>query len=153
MWPILEALDEIGEGKLFWRTMDIWNACDATFDDQVRLLGPLLRNHATAPARRHDDKQPITVYRGAERGRIEGISWSRSRAVAERFAHGLRGDTGGERVIATARAPRGAVFMYINSCKEREVLLDPRQLLNRTITPFSAGTSKQGGHNPSRDLG
>jgi hypothetical protein len=135
--PVLNALDKLAVGQLFWRTMRLaWSACDATGHQQRGLLKLLRRQHTHAPARRHDNKGPITVYRGSERSRAKGISWSRSRAVAIKFARGLRGDTAGDRVVATARAPRRAVFMYLNDRNEREVLLDPQQLANLTVQPY-----------------
>src|SRR5579863_5610993 len=100
---------------------------------RLALLRLRCRLHTTAPARPDDSKPPIIVYRGAECSRVDGISWSRSRPIVERFATGERGDVGGEPVIATALVPRRAVLMYVNDRNQREVLLDPRRPTNLTV--------------------
>jgi hypothetical protein len=76
---------------VFWESFArCWSVCDDTWDYLPELLELLRPHRRWAPARRFLGRRS-RVYRGCDQSEIRGISWSTSRAVAEKFAHGHRG--------------------------------------------------------------
>jgi hypothetical protein len=73
------------------------------------------------------DRMPsrIRVYRGCSRARIDGLSWTINRAVAESFAYGHRGVRVPNAVIATGTISKNDIYGLIVDRSEEEVLLEP----------------------------
>jgi hypothetical protein len=69
----------------------------------------------------------IAVWRGCERGRERGLSWTVERAVAEGFARGKR-CINRNPTLVRADIPRQHVFAVFTDRNEQEVVLDPRRL-------------------------
>lgn len=55
----------------------------------------------------------ITVYRGCERDRVNALSWTTEKHVAEKFALGGRGANPKDPVIATTTVRKSQVFFCI----------------------------------------
>ena len=82
----------------------------------------------TAEERQHLAGLPdrITIYRGySHPGRGNGMSWSLSRDVAQRFAFRFTVDTPGR--IAHREIDKGDVIAYFAARGEREIVLAPRR--------------------------
>ena len=67
------------------------------------------------------------VWRGCERGRERGLSWTTDRAIAEGFAVGKR-CANRYPTLARAEIPKQHIFGVFLSRQESEVALDPRRL-------------------------
>lgn len=71
--------------------------------------------------------ETVTLYRGAPDSRVERMSWSSSREVAERFAWGmLRGRETGH--LWRAEVTGDDLLAQINGREEHEYVLDPARL-------------------------
>lgn len=125
--------------EVFWPVfLDMWDVCDATWDVQDLLLGAL-REHA--PAILSDEERgifdtlpdPVRVFRGCSRERVEGVSWTTERRVAEGFAHGHRFIPVPDPVVATAMIAKDSIFLANNERNEHEVLLDPDGLQGLSV--------------------
>ena len=69
----------------------------------------------------------ILIWRGCERGRERGLSWTTDRAIAEGFAIGRR--TTNERpTLVRAEIPKKHIFAVFIERQESEVIVDPRRL-------------------------
>lgn len=55
----------------------------------------------------------ITVYRGCERDRVNALSWTTEKHVAEKFALGGRGANPKDPVIATTTVRKSQVFLHL----------------------------------------
>lgn len=70
---------------------------------------------------------PVPIWRGCERGRERGISWTTSRQVAEGFARGKR-CINSVPTLAQAVIPKAHVFGVFLERKEHEIAVDYRRL-------------------------
>jgi hypothetical protein len=131
--------------ELFWSALlDTWCNCDETWCEQPMLL-PIMRKHGIpsrdilgAEARSFFDalSDPVRVWRGCSRSRVEGISWTIDRKIADGFAHGHRFIPVLEPVVAEASINKNAVFFAVVDRKESEVVLDPAHLRDVQVTPW-----------------
>jgi hypothetical protein len=69
----------------------------------------------------------VPIWRGCERGRERGLSWTTERAVAEGFAKGQR-CINEQPTLASAVIPKSHIFGVFCGRGEREVVVDPRRL-------------------------
>jgi hypothetical protein len=69
----------------------------------------------------------VPVWRGCERGRVRGLSWTSDRMVAEGFALGKRCRNAHPTLIH-AEIPKQHIFGVFLDRKESELALDPRRL-------------------------
>jgi hypothetical protein len=76
------------------------------------------------PAARHTE--PMTLYRGAVPERRTDWSWTRTRAVAERFAAGLRGRGTGR--LWVCEVPPAHMLAINTERDEDEIIVDTRGL-------------------------
>jgi hypothetical protein len=74
----------------------------------------------------------VPVWRGCERGRERGISWTTDRAVAEKFATGKR-CLNREPTLVRAEIPKPHVFGIFLDRKESEIALDYRRLRKLSV--------------------
>jgi hypothetical protein len=88
----------------------------------------------------------IQVWRGCERGRERGLSWTLDRDVAKRFATGQR-CINGNPTLVKAQIPKEKVFAVFVDRNESELALDPRRLKKLTIeleyAPISTSVQRQ----------
>jgi hypothetical protein len=77
----------------------------------------------------------IAVYRGCQRGRERGLSWTTERAVAEGFAKGKR-CINADPTLVSAQIPKQHIFAVFLIREESEIILDPRRL--REINSIAA---------------
>ncbi len=75
----------------------------------------------------------VTIYRGCNRSRVRGISWTTDRAVAEAFWRGHRNIRWPDPVLAEAFVPKEAVFAPFVGRQESELVIDPRRLRRLTV--------------------
>jgi hypothetical protein len=69
----------------------------------------------------------VPVWRGCERGRERGLSWTTDPAVAERFAQGKR-CVNKYPTLVRAEIPKQHIFgVFVDRC-ESEIALDPRRV-------------------------
>jgi hypothetical protein len=116
-------------GELFWRAFGCtWAWCYDTWPHRRPLLSLLNRHHRCSPARKHDDEEPITIYRGCSSRRVRAVSWTTNRRIAEEFAAGHLDFKVPNPVIATAQIERKDVFDYDNGQDEDEVIANPAGL-------------------------
>jgi hypothetical protein len=69
----------------------------------------------------------VPVWRGCERGRERGLSWTTDRAVAEGFALGRR-CVNKYPTLVRAEIPKQHIFGVFVSRRESEIALDPRRV-------------------------
>jgi hypothetical protein len=79
----------------------------------------------------------VPVWRGCERGRVRGLSWTTDRMVAEGFALGKRCRNAHPTLIH-AEIPKQHIFGVFLGRKESELALDPRRLRILSQEPFTA---------------
>ena len=70
---------------------------------------------------------PVQIWRGCERGRERGLSWTVDRAIAEGFARGKR-CVNQHPTLAAAEIPKQHIFGVFLDRKESELAVDPRRL-------------------------
>lgn len=142
---LIEALCD-APAAVFWRVLlEEWDVCDNTHACLPELL-MLIRHHidvgdnpsAHWPAEAHTFLRTllpvVTVYRGCSRQRVNGISWTLDRSVAETFARGHRGIAVPDPVIVTGTIARDRILAVFTERNEREVLLDPRDLKDGAVS-------------------
>jgi hypothetical protein len=134
----LLALTRSESPQVFWPTFtNNWCGCDKGSTN--KLLPEVLQRVGPAPASCYQqdwDKgnffqslpDQITVYRGASRQRIGGLSWTTSKIVAWGFAYGHRGIRVLDPVIATATINKTNILWATDQLSEREVLGVPRDI-------------------------
>jgi hypothetical protein len=118
-----------------------WNQCDATWDWRMPVRAILTAtmqmnsgdgtDHPATPWMSEGDLEfyrslpdEITLYRGCSRKHVKGLAWSTDRAAAEKFAHGHRGFTVSDPVVAETIFPKEKVFAVFTSRNENEVVID-----------------------------
>lgn len=88
----------------------------------------------------------ITVYRGCERDRVNALSWTTEKHVAEKFALGGRGANPKDPVIATTTVRKSQVFFASDERNEFEIVHDPTHcdvdVVNFTYAKSSLAGSK-----------
>lgn len=77
----------------------------------------------------------ITIYRGCEIDRTDGLCWTTSREVAVRFAKGHRGMKLIKPVIAQCRVRKNEIFYATNDREEFEIVVDT-SVAKITVEPF-----------------
>jgi hypothetical protein len=130
---------------VFWPVLlHNWTMCDDTSRCLPDLL-VLIRAHVAAgehPAKYWDAEAfgfrealsaAVTVYRGCSRSRVDGISWTIDRSVADNFARGHRFIPVPDPVIATGTIARDLILAVFIERNEKELLIDPRDLKDRAI--------------------
>lgn len=146
-------LDEtlLAPDAVFWRVfLHWWGDCDRTWEHQEILLCELRVRRAAAfsPAESSSaaDKKffrklpdPVTVYRGCSRERIDGLSWTVDLEVARGFARGHRFIPVPDPVVAKSTIGKAHIFAVFNTRKEGEVLLDPDELADMEVSDFLDG--------------
>jgi hypothetical protein len=136
----LLALIKSEPAAVFWPAfISNWTDCDKGSTNRL-LLKVLRRAGPCHPSyyRKYDlhDRgkffrslpDPISVYRGASRERIAGLSWTTSPIVAWRFARGHRGIRVPDPVIATGTISKSDVLWATDCRNEREILGEPRDI-------------------------
>jgi hypothetical protein len=114
-----------------------WNMCDAPWSVRTPLTGIL--KEACAEVRMPDLLPPIArsfcdelpalapVWRGCERGRERGMSWTTDRSVAERFAIGQR-CVNKTPTLVSAKIPKQHILGVFVDRNEKEIVLNFRRL-------------------------
>jgi hypothetical protein len=69
----------------------------------------------------------VSLWRGCEKGRERGLSWTLDRTVAEGFAQGKR-CINRNPTLARAQIPKPHIFGVFLGRQEQEVAVDPRRL-------------------------
>jgi hypothetical protein len=85
----------------------------------------------------------VPIWRGCERGRERGLSWTTERAVAEGFAKGKR-CINEQPTLASAVIPKPHIFGVFFGRGEREVVVDPRRLRKLQSAPWCAAAELKG---------
>jgi hypothetical protein len=115
------------------------NVCDAPFANRGIVAERLrwavskinVADFLERDARAFYDVLPpvVPVWRGCERGRERGLSWTTDRAVAEGFAIGKR-CANEHPTLVRADIPKRHVFAVFVDRSESEIVVDPRRLRN-----------------------
>ena len=143
----------------FWTIVNAgWCSCDAVSKSEQSLFLQLLLKVHSDPGNsgfiKYLDEEcrnwwiglrshlPLRIFRGCALNRIDAMSWTLSRSVAEKFAYGHRNIRPNKPAIAEATVLWKDVFFAINERKEQEVLVDFRSLKIMKIEPY-ATKSKQ----------
>lgn len=134
---LISLVDEVGS-DCFWKVfIAVWSMCDSTWSHTPTLCA-LLEKNGQAPLdlydedhRRFFDNLPttLTVYRGCDRSRVHGLSWSTDREVAVHFAWGHRGIKASDPVIVTAEFDKSCIFAVCIDRHESEVIGVPSKIL------------------------
>lgn len=69
--------------------------------------------------------EKFTVYRGCEKDRINGLSWTTDKKVASSFAKGHRMMRLNDPVIASIKITKADVYFATNDREEKEIVWDP----------------------------
>jgi hypothetical protein len=110
--PVLLDLTAKAPSPLFWLVFEHeWPTCDATWSFRDLLL-TRLRRYAPNPLFKSPPDQTLTVWRGCDRDRVLGLSWTTDRKIAQGFARGHRGIRYPNPVVAYAEVTPSAVFFY-----------------------------------------
>jgi hypothetical protein len=136
---VMFALTRRQRAEIFWPVFfENWPNCDDTWCVRDGLLELLQRCEdeasgldflpAEARAAYEALPDPARVFRGAEREKIKGISWTTDRKIAAGFAHGHRLIEVADPVIATGLVPKWAVYGVCTDRGEADVVLDPQNV-------------------------
>jgi len=73
------------------------------------------------------DGEEFTIYRGQENDSEMniGLSWSLSKEIATKFAHGAATRSFQDGYLATAKVQRSHIIAYISGRNEEELIIDP----------------------------
>jgi hypothetical protein len=114
-----------------------WTRCDAPWCWRTYLAEELrstLQHVALTDVLGADEREwftalpdDITIYRGCERGRERGLSWTTDINIASGFAKGKR-CINRVPTLMTAIIPKRHVFGVFLERKESELAVDPRRL-------------------------
>ena len=138
---LVECLEEMPTA-LFWPVfLNAWPGTCGSWPYQPELL-EMLRAHAEQdpaidymqpPAKQFFDELPpvVTAFRGCDRDRVLGISWSPSLRLANLYAYR---EHLSDPVIATAKIRRSSIFAV---CIEEncEIVVDPKCLRELRLKP------------------
>ena len=140
VYEMLKAPSPADRVKVF---LDWANICDAPWPwrsiiaDILRLACAkvVLADLLELDERTFYDSLPdvVPVWRGCERGRERGLSWTTDPAVASGFATGRR-CFNKEPTILTAEIPKPHIFAVFTDRNESEIVLDPRRLRKLQLT-------------------
>lgn len=136
MWAFARIVDHLDDEGYWGALGGLWTDSENIFEFEalwLRLLTDPRRQGTralmmTVEERTHLDGLPsrITVYRGYSRpGRGDGMSWSLSREVAQRFARRFTEGTRGK--IARREVDKQEVLAYFAGRGEQEIVLSPRR--------------------------
>ena len=128
----------------FWPLFhEFWSACDNTWRWGERFLRLMQRNGDARPFMDQDQTEflgrlpnEVQVFRGCSRSRVNMISWTTDREVAEDFAAGHRSIRVPEAVVASAVIQKDLIVTVILDRQEAEILLDPMQLQNVAVSDW-----------------
>lgn len=146
IWHLLAFLKRLNGGASekvgFFK--EHWSSTDDTYEYGGTILFELEGFDSADEFRLHLDEsekawmsslgQRFTVYRGCDESRIDGISWTTDRSVAESFAHGHRSIRNPNPVIVSAECHQHDVLMAINDREEFEIIVDPSRLDDVWVT-------------------
>jgi len=146
----LIATVDLAPTEIFWPVfLNTWPNCDHTWPYRLEVQRMLRHYAAQEPARNYmdpinveflDSLPPVvTAFRGCARSRIRGISWTLEESVARKFA-GASSNEKQNRVLATARIPKDAVFAACIDRGECEIIVDPERLLRVWSVGFNYAT-------------
>ncbi len=131
--------------------LDWGNLCDAPWWNRSHFADSLRPARAQidladflGPAERHFfDSLPdiVTVWRGCERGRERGLSWTTDRATAEGFARGKR-CINKNPTLVRAEIPKRHIFAVFIGRNESEIIVDPRRLRRLGVVPLCHETPR-----------
>lgn len=134
--------DPVFAGQLFWRTASRWwSSCDgidhfmaeelfAEFGehwDPAQMEPEVAAATARATKRGRGHRLMSTIYRGQDRAKEGGVSWTTDPATALYFAGGARFGRQEDPVVLIAEAHRDDIAMVINDRGEAEVVLRERR--------------------------
>ncbi len=80
--------------------------------------------------------EPFQIYRGCAEDRIDGLSWTTDRTIAESFAVGHRGISVLSPVIVSAKCSLENILFVTNDREEYEVVVDPMWHEDVWVEPF-----------------
>jgi hypothetical protein len=143
--------------RCLWRFLDSGNACDSPWPwrsilaselrrarakvDLIDLLGPEATAYFAALP------EIVSVWRGCQRGRERGLSWTTDRTIAEGFASGKR-CINSEPTLVSAKIQKWHIFAVFLDRKESEIVLDPRRLRNLRAEALTATDAHRGHARP-----
>lgn len=131
-----------------WVSFDAFNSLSDFFREAFKESKMNAMQNMPETCREWFDSLPdiITVYRGCERDRVNALSWTTEKHVAERFALGGRGANLEDPVIATTTVKKSEVFFASNQRNEFEIVHDPTHcdvdVVNFTYAKSSLAGSK-----------
>lgn len=128
----------------FWPLFhEFWSTCDNTWRWGERFLRLLQRKGDARPYMDQDQTEflgrlpgEIEVFRGCSLSRVNAISWTTDREIAEDFAAGHRSIGVPDAVVASAVVSKQSIITVILDRQEKEVLLDPIHLQNVKVSAW-----------------
>jgi hypothetical protein len=132
---LTECLEELTT-ELFWLVfLNIWPSICGSWPYQPKLL-EMLRYHADQEPAIHymrplaiqffDELPPVVdVFRGCDRGRVLGLSWSPSQRLARGYAAAKHLS---HPLLARAKIRRSAIFAVCIGEGDCEIVVDPKHL-------------------------
>jgi len=129
-------------GKVFWHVIaDEWSRCDCASFNR-RPLEALFRRYradvhhyyaVNSEAKKFLDSlpDPVTIYRGHDIGLINGLSWTRKKEIAAKFAQGMRFQKHDFPTVATATIRKRQIFFVDQSRNEFEVVAAPHRFTQK----------------------
>ena len=137
----LDLLAHETSGEVFWTALcELWCSSDNTWNHQAQLCFAMVLHARTRQRYIPAEKQPpddwpkfVKVWRGCSRERVQSVSWTLDRTVAEEFVRGHRGIAVPNPVLASAEIHKTAIYFVENEREEQEVVLDPSELRSIVI--------------------
>ena len=139
-----EGYDFITLMRANWTSLDAFSHLTFEFSEEFKLAyDPEMGRYKSADEiildedREWWDALPdqLKIYRGCDKFRTDGLSWTVDRKVAEGFADGHRGVQATDPVIASAKIQKSDVWFATNERQEQEIVWNPEDK-EIQITPF-----------------
>ncbi|MEO2014668.1 MAG: hypothetical protein ABGZ53_09880, partial [Fuerstiella sp.] len=127
---IMDAVAQY-DNQMFWPIVNrYWSSCDLTWHAQEELRRLLLAHgrgvdHLDDAATQFYESLPdtVTIYRGCNLDRIDGLSWTTDEEVAVGFAKGHRSNRVPFPVVASTTVQKSEIYSVSDNREESEVLV------------------------------
>jgi len=119
--------------------ISVWEDCQEEF-------GEMLYDEKKFPLELLDESGLVTVYRGQlNTDDPVGLSWTLSKDIARKFAHGAALRTYQDGYLGTAKVYYGSILAYISGRNEEEVIIPPHYFENEEVSwEFVKADGKKG---------
>ena len=129
---MLQELRTVADPAIFWRVFqETWSSCDDTSKYRDELVAELYSRQPMVQFLRAGNRlffdalsDEFIAYRGCDRSKQQGVSWTTNSQVAEKFALGHRGISVPDPVVVCVAVRKSDILAVDTARGEDEILVD-----------------------------